>query len=96
MGLLAKLFRRREPRTHDLVRGWTGWMQPEDNGQSLRLGDWSYFKDGDPDRGDYVIIPNKKTRETTRYRVMTFKRYADPDDMWTMTAVFAPRFEGQK
>lgn len=55
MGLLAKLFRRREPKTHD-ISARCPWIRPESGGATIRLGDWCFFRDGDPVPGDYVIL----------------------------------------
>lgn len=86
------LKRKRKPRTHDLSNTHC-WMRPANQGLALSLGSWSFFQDGDPVPGDYVILRDAESDRTSRYRVTRFERMMDPKDQWFMDAVFAPRRE---
>lgn len=42
--------------------------------------------------GDFVVLRGDRGG-TTRYKLTKFERFNDPKDMWSGTAVFAPRGE---
>jgi MioC protein len=88
---MLKLFKRREPETHDFSRRYWGHdyvFNPIDGGKRGDMQGWGEHILP----GDYLILQNVRN-ETTRYKVKSITYYTDPDDMWEAKVVFAPRRE---
>lgn len=77
------------PKTHDYTKRYWGHdyaiLRVENEGEILRMMGWGYGLEA----GDYLILSNGG--DTTRYRIQTVEYKSNPRDMWSITAVFAPR-----
>lgn len=83
-----------KPKTHNYTDRFFGhdYVITEvcDNGQKLNMMGWGHGISA----GDYILLVRDEkngTRADTRYKVETITYMADPKDMWTMVAAFAPR-----
>ena len=78
-----------DARTHDYTRRYLGHdyiFRPKDGGNSASITGWGCGISN----GDYLLLEHPNGG-ATRYRVTSIKYCANPSDMWSAQADFAPR-----
>ena len=88
VGILNRGRADRLPKTHNYTyRSWGhNYTITEVKGLEVFIIGWGYGIS----KGDYIILQGQGC-VSTRYLVVEIQYYRDPDDMWRMRAIFAPR-----
>ena len=84
-GMLPKP--KREPKVFDMMSYQLAWS-PKDGG----LHGWCCgFSHHDIRKGDFLIMHERGSGRSARYRVVEFRRPTDPGDQWFADLEFDPR-----
>lgn len=82
----------KESKTHDYTSHNRRWghdiyFTPKNKGMELDAGGWGYGIN----KGDFILLTNRKDNSITRYQVDSIKYEGNPSDMWRGVLKFAPR-----